>query len=444
MVVKPRSGNHGANITVGVRTRGAAAAAYQRAAGASGAVIVEELVPGTDYRVLVVGAQLVAAAELKPAAVTGDGSRTISELVEHANADPRRGAGHARELTTIALDNAARTHLAALGLDAGSVPGAGQLVTLRRNANLSTGGTSRDVTDLVHEDVAEMCRRTAAVSGLDICGIDVRLADISAPLLTSGGQPAQPGAVLELNACPGLRMHLSPAEGAPRDVAAAIVDSLYPPGAPARIPVIAVTGTNGKTTTVRMIDRILRQAGLKTGMTTTDGVYSRGRLIYPADASGPRSAEMVLDDAAVEAAVLETARGGVLRGGLGYDRADVAVITNISADNLGADNVDDLDELIHVKALVAEQVHEHGTVVLNADDPATAALADRPAVRKRRPAVRYFSLVSDSPVIARHAAAGGISYLLRDGQLVEAEAGRELPLIGVAELPGAFGGKARQ
>ena len=443
VVIKPCTGNHGANITVGVRTAQQAATAYEQAAAASSAVIVEKLVSGSDYRVLIIDGQLAAAAELRPACVTGDGEHTIIQLVAQANADPRRGEGHSRELTRITLDEAAAAHLDEQGMDGHSVPAAGQVVTLRRNANLSTGGTSRDVTGTVHDEVAEMCRRAAAVSGLDICGIDIRLADISAPLLTGGCRQAPQGAVLELNACPGLRMHLSPTEGAPRDVAAAIVDKLYPPGAPSRIPVIAVTGTNGKTTTVRMIGHILRQAGLRVGMSSTDGVYSGGRLSYEADASGPLSAEMVLDDTGVEAAVLETARGGIIRRGLGYDRADVAVITNISADHLGDDGIDDLAELIDVKALVAEQIHDGGTVVLNADDPATAALADRPAVRRRTPVIRYFSLTPGSQVIEQHAAAGGISYVVRGGQLVEIDAGRERQLIGVAELPGAFGGKAR-
>ena len=260
---------------------------------------------------------------------------------------------------------------------------AGQTVTLRRNANLSTGGTSRDVTDRMHGDVADLCCRAAAVVGLDVCGIDLRLEDISAP--------PRAGAVIEINACPGLRMHEAPAAGPPRDVAGAIIDSLYPPGAPSRIPVISVTGTNGKTTVVRMIGHILSQAGLAVGMSTTDGVYSRGRLVYDADASGPRSAGMVLDDTSVEAAVLETARGGIIHGGLGYDRADVAVITNIGADHLGADGIDDLDQLTDVKALVAEEISDGATVVLNADDPAVAAIASRWRVRRHAPVIRYFA-----------------------------------------------------
>ncbi|MET8142163.1 cyanophycin synthetase [Sphaerisporangium sp. NPDC005288] len=444
VVIKPRHGNHGVDVTVGVTTAAAAAEAYAQAAADGEGVIVEKFVPGTDYRVLVVDGQMVAAAEVRPASVTGDGASDIARLVDVVNADPRRGEGHSRELTKIELDERALAHLEAQGLGPASIPARGRLVTLRRNANLSTGGTSRDVTDLVHEDVADVCRRAAAVVGLDVCGIDVRLADIAAPIRCGGAGHcgAEPGAVIEVNACPGLRMHLSPAEGAPRDVAGAVIDSLYPPGAPSRVPVVAVTGTNGKTTTVRMIGHILSKAGMRVGMSTTDGVYSGGRLVYDADASGPRCADMVLDDTSIEAAVLETARGGIIRGGLGYDQADVAVVTNITADHLGADGVEDLDELVEVKALVAEEVREGGTVVLNADDPMVAALADRPRVRRHAPVVRYFSLVNGNPVIERHRQAGGLAYELRNGELVEFDANRERALLSVVELPGAFGGLA--
>jgi cyanophycin synthetase len=441
VVIKPRTGSQGVNVIIGVATAAEAAEAYARAAGGDGAVIVERFVPGTDYRVLVVDGQVVAAAELRPASVTGDGTSDIAALVARVNADPRRGEGHSRELTRIRLDDHALSHLAAQGLDAHSVPGRQQVVTLRRNANLSTGGTSRDVTDLLHDDVTDMCRRAAAAVGLDVCGVDVRLAGIPAPGADPGhGGP--PGAVIEVNACPGLRMHQSPAEGTPRDVAGAIIDRLYPPGAPSRIPVIAVTGTNGKTTTVRMIGHILQQAGLRVGMSTTDGVYSGGRLVYDADASGPRSAEMVLDDTTVEAAVLETARGGIIRRGLGYDRADVAVITNIADDHLGMDGVDDTDELVGVKALVAEEIQDGATVVLNADDPAVAAMAERPRVREHAPVLRYFSLDGTNPVIEQHRRAGGLTYELRDGHLVEFEGARPRPLLSLDELPGAFGGLA--
>ncbi len=436
LVIKPRNGNHGANVTVGVSTPGQAAEAYQRASTSGAEVLVEEFIPGVDYRVLVVDGHVIAAARLHPASVTGDGRQDIEGLVQEANNDPRRGEGHALPLTRIALDDHALTHLAAQGLHPGSVPGPGQVITLRRNANLSTGGTSTDVTDLVHPEVAAMCCRAAAAAALDVCGVNVRLADIGIP----PGQ--QDGAVIELNACPGLRMHLEPTAGRPRDVAGAIVDRLYPPGAPSRIPVVSVTGTNGKTTTVRMISHILGQAGLRVGMATTDGVYCGGQLIRAADASGPRSAEMVLDDSTAEAAVLETARGGIIRRGLGYDRADVAVVTNISADHLGCDGIDDLDDLTDVKALVAEEIVRGGTVVLNADDPRSAGLAQRPAVRERDPVVRLFSLSASSPVVVAHRMSGGLACLLRDGQLIEARGGEETVLLHADELPGSFGGAA--
>lgn len=459
VVIKPRNGNHGRFVTVGVRTAADAEQAYRRAAAGSGsnAVIVESYVPGTDYRVLVTGGRVVAAAELRPPAVIGDGALSIEELVSELNADPRRGEGHSRVLTKITIDDDALAHLAAAGLGPASVPAAGQLVSLRRNGNLSTGGTSKDVTDEIHPDVADLCRRAAAAVGLDICGIDVRLADIGAPLFalpTSGAPTAAPPAtsasrtaraahaVIEINACPGLRMHLAPAEGAPRDVAGVIIDELYPPGAPARIPVISVTGTNGKTTTVRMIAHILRQAGLRAGLSSTEGVFIGGRCVHRADASGPRSAEIVLDDTSVDAAVLETARGGIIRGGLGYDQADVAVITNITADHLGADGIGELNDLIDVKALVAEQIRIGGSVVLNADDAASAGLADRQSVRKRAPVLRYFSASGDGPLIAGHERAGGICYLLRDGALTEIAGGRSQAVLDAGLLPGAFGGLA--
>jgi len=442
-VVKPLSGRQGTSMTIGVRTAAEAEAAYRKAAEVSEAVLVEAMVPGTDYRVLIVDGQIAAAAALRPASVTGNGVHTISQLVDAANADPRRGPGHSRELTLISLDTDALSHLDSLGLDDHSVPAEGQVVSLRRNANLSTGGTSRDVTDLVHPEVAELCRRAAAAAGLDICGIDLRLTDISAPLHDPAGHgPAQPCALLELNACPGLRMHLSPTEGRPRDVAAAIVDSLYPPGAPARIPVVSVTGTNGKTSTVRMISQVLGQAGVRAGMSCTDGVYIGGSLAYDADASGPRSAEMVLSNPAVDAAVLETARGGIVRRGLGYESADVAVVTNISADHLGDDGIADFSELVGVKALVAEEIRAGGCVVLNADDAAVAALAERPAVRARNPVIRYFSTARGSPLLERHRAAGGACYEVVDGQLTETVGGERRAVLAVASLPGAFGGLA--
>ncbi len=444
IVIKPRNGNHGKCVTIGVTTAAQAEQAYRTAAAGSGSaeVIVERYIPGHDYRVLVVDGQVIAAAQLKPPAVTGDGTSSISELIEAVNADPRRGQGHSRVLTKIAVDSVMLAYLASSGLTPDSVPGAGQEVGLRQNGNLSTGGTSLDVTDLVHDDVAELCRRAAGAAGLDICGVDIRLADIGAALI-GNSLAGQPAAVIEINACPGLRMHLAPADGESRDVAGAVVDRLYPPGAQSRIPILAVTGTNGKTTTVRMIAHLLGQAGFRTGMSCTDGVHIAGRCVLEADASGPRSAEMVLDDTAVEAAVLETARGGILRGGLGYDAADVAVVTNISADHLGDEGIDELDELVSVKALIAEELRPGGSVVLNAADPVVAAIAQRQRVRKNAPVIRYFSAAAGCAALERHKRAGGICYEVCEGRLIETDGGRQRVIMELAELPGAFGGRAR-
>ena len=452
VVVKPRNGNHGRCVTVGVQTPAEARQAYRRAAAGSGSceVIVETYVPGKDYRVLVVDGRVAAAAELRPPCVTGDGEHTVIELIDMLNADPRRGQGHSRPLTKITVDDAMLAHVAAAGFQPGTVPTSGQQVTLRRNGNLSTGGTSKDVTDQVHAEVAELCRRAAAVTGLDICGVDLRLEDIGGPLFapslagsgrSSGGR--QSAAVIEINACPGLRMHLTPADGTGRAVAEAIVDRLYPPGALGRIPIVSVTGTNGKTSTVRMIAHVLRQSGLRTGMSCTDGVFIGGRCVLEADASGPRSAEMVLDDTTVEVAVLETARGGILRRGLGYDKADVAVITNVAADHLGEDGIDGVDDLVGVKALVAEEIRRGGSLVLNAADHTTAAIADRPAVRANEPVLRYFSITPGNAVIERHKRSGGICYEASDGQIIETAGGLQRLIMNIAELPGAFDGLAK-
>ncbi|GAA0349094.1 cyanophycin synthetase [Actinoallomurus spadix] len=439
VVVKPLAGHQGENVWIELTDPAEVAAAFRAASAEGGEALVEAYVPGRDHRVLVVGDRVVAAAELSPARVTGDGRSTIADLVAAANTDPARGDGHDRPLTRLTLGDTERAHLARQGLAPDSVPNPGQVVTLRRNANLSTGGTSKDVTDRVHPDVVRLCRRVASTVGLDICGIDLRLPDIAAPLAADAGATG----VIEVNASPGLRMHLAPYEGRPRDVAAEIIDRLYPPGTSGRVPIVAVTGTNGKTTTVRMIAHLLAQDGRRVGMTTTDGVYVGGELVYRADASGPLSAAMVLADRTVDAAVLETARGGIVRRGLGYDRADVAVLTNITDDHLGVDDIDTVDDLVEIKALVAEEIRRGGHLVLNADDPRTAALADRPRVRDRDPVVRYFALAADAPPVERHLRAGGIAYFVEDGALTEAHGDARSPILPAADVAGSFGGLAR-
>ncbi|HET9516328.1 MAG TPA: Mur ligase family protein, partial [Actinoplanes sp.] len=346
VVVKPRRGHQGEHVQLNL---GTAAEVEHAFTVAGGDVVVERQLAGRDYRVLVVNGEVVAAAERVAAHVVGDGEATVEELIEQANADPRRGDGHARLLTRIRVDDVAARLLERQGCTLGSIPAAGQEVWLRDNANLSTGGTSRDVTDRLHPDVAQLSVRVAALVGLDIAGIDLRLPDIAAPLPPTGEPDAVTGGVIEVNAVPGLRMHLAPVQGRARDVGDAIVRAMFPGGSDGRIPTVAVTGTNGKTTVARLIAHLLAGSGMQVGLTTTDGVSIGGRMIHRGDATGPRSAQMVLGDPSVQAAVLETARGGIVRRGLGYDRTDVAVITNITGDHVGQDGIDSIEDLAHVK-----------------------------------------------------------------------------------------------
>jgi cyanophycin synthetase len=439
VVVKPRCGRQGQAVALDLADAGDVANAY---AAAGGDVVVERQLPGRDYRVLVVAGEVVAAAERIAAHVVGDGAATVRELVERTNADPRRGHGHRRVLTRITVDEAALRLLERQGCRLDTVPAAGQQVWLRDNANLSTGGTSRDVTDLMHPDVAGLCRRVAALVGLDIAGIDLRLPDIAHPVPPTGGPDDVTGGVIEVNAVPGLRMHLAPAQGRARDVGDAIVRAMFPGGSDGRIPTAAVTGTNGKTTVARLTAHLLAGTGLRVGLTSTDGVSIDGRLIHRGDATGPRSAQLVLGDPSVQAAVLETARGGTLRRGLGYDWTDVGVITNITADHLGQDGLESIEEIAHVKALIAERVRDGGTLVLNADDPWVRSLVDRPRVRADRKRIVWFGAEAQNPVIAAHLAKGATAYVLQDGWLVQATGGRRTPLLRLADLPGAFGGAA--
>lgn len=439
VVVKPLSGHQGEGVHIELTSPPEVVAAFGSAAGDEGEVLVESYIPGSDYRVLVVGGRVAAAAELTAACLTGNGTATVAALVEQVNADPARGEGHDRPLTRVALGPTELALLARQGHDPRTVPAEGERVWLRRNANLSTGGTSRDVTGETHPDVAAMCVRAAATVGMDVCGIDLRLPDIGSP------PPADRGAagILEVNAAPGLRMHLAPHEGAGRDVAGDIIGLLYPDGTPSRIPIVSVTGTNGKTTTVRMIAHMLELSGLRTGMTSTEGVFVGGRLVHASDASGPRSAGMVLGDRSVEAAVLETARGGIVRRGLGYDRADVAVVTNITRDHLGVDDTESLEDLAHIKALVAEEIRRGGHLILNAEDPAAARLAERPAVREREPVLRYFALSPVAPLVTAHLREGGTAYFPEHGWLTEARGERRTRVLPVEEVAGAFAGHAR-
>ncbi|MBQ1761734.1 MAG: cyanophycin synthetase [Aquincola sp.] len=410
VVVKPQDGNQGKGVTVNITHRDHLDIAY-RAAEEYGTVMVEKYLPGCDYRMLVVGDQLVAAARRDPPHVIGDGEHTVRELVERVNADPRRGEGHATSLTKIRFDEIAIARLAEQGLTEQSVPAVGQRVILRNNANLSTGGTATDVTDDVHPEVAERAVAAARMIGLDICGVDVVCEGVLEPL------EAQHGGVVEVNAAPGLRMHLSPSYGKGRPVGEAIINHLFPPGEDGRIPVVAVTGTNGKTTTARLIAHLLASDGLRVGMTNTDGVYVEGRQIDSGDCSGPKSARSVLAHPDVDAAVFETARGGVLREGLGFDRCQVAVVTNIGAgDHLGLNYITTVEDLAVLKRVIVQNVAPNGYAVLNAADPIVARMAATSPGK-----VIFFAADRHHPVMATHRAQGGRTVYVDDGAVVVAE-----------------------
>ena len=422
-VVKPRDGSQGRGVTVDVQTREQLEAAWSAAYEISGDVIVERYIPGDDYRLLVVDGKLVAAARRDPPQVIGDGRQTVRELVDGVNRDPRRGDGHATPLTRIRLDAIALARLALQGLGADAVPEAGRKVVLRNNANLSTGGAATDVTDEVHPDVAARAVEAARMIGLHICGVDIVCRTVSQPLEEQGG------GIVEVNAAPGLRMHLAPSYGSPRPLGEAIVGTLYPAGGDGRVPTVAVTGTNGKTTTVRLIAHLLTGSGLKVGMTNTDGVYVDGMQTDSGDCSGPKSARNVLMHPDVQAAVFETARGGILREGLGFDRCKVGVVTNIGqGDHLGLNHIETPEEVAWVKGVVVENVAPDGMAVLNGEDPLCAAMADRcPG------SVTLFGHDGTHPVLAAHRARAHRVVFRRGDAIVCAHREREwrLPLAGI-------------
>ncbi len=429
VVVKPRDGNQGKGVAVGLNTRGEVRAAWKVASDYGGEVIVEKYLPGQDFRMLVVGDRLVAAARRDPPLVVGDGVHTIRELVDQVNADPLRGDGHGTVLTRIPLDDIALAKLARDGYTPESVPAAGTRVVLRNNGNLSTGGSATDVTDEVHPELAASVVAAAQAVGLDICGVDVVCRSIQQPL------EAQGGGIVEVNAAPGLRMHLSPSFGKGRAVGEAIVGSMFAADDDGRIPVVAVAGTNGKTTTVRLIAHLAACAGRQPGMTNSDGIYIAGERIDTGDCSGPRSARNVLMHPDVDFAVLETARGGILREGLAFDRCDVAVVTNIGlGDHLGMNYIDTVEGLAAVKRVIVENVAADGAAVLNAADPIVAAMAGScPG------SVVFFAKDCHQPVLAAHRAHGRRVVFVDGGELVAAE-GEHEQRIALAEVPLTRGG----
>lgn len=430
VVVKPLDGNHGSGVSTGLQNARQVEEGYEKALKVSAAAIVEKHIEGRDYRVLVVGDRVAAVAERRPPQVIGDGLHTIRSLVEIENRNPLRGVGHSKPLTRIELDDTAVQLLHEGGLSPSSVPAEGTRVVLRRNANLSTGGTARAVQD-IHPKNAEFAVQAAKAVGLDVAGIDICSKDIAVPLTENGG------AILEVNAGPGLRMHLSPSEGQPVDVAKDIVSLLFPEGKPVAVPIVSVTGTNGKTTTVRLIARALRLHGLSVGMTTTSGIYVNETCIAPGDNTGALSAGALLSHPEVEAAVLETARGGIVRRGLGYDLADVGLVTNISNDHLGQDGLMTLEDIAHVKALVVEAVKPGGWVALNADDPMVSYFADR-----ARCGILYFSKDEKNPRLAEHLQRGGRAVCLKGNKICACEGSTARAIVAIDAIPIAYGGKA--
>jgi cyanophycin synthetase len=431
VVVKPQYGNQGRGVITNLTTREQVVAAYEAASAESSSIMVEKFAPGADYRLLVIGGELVAAARREPAQVSGDGHSTIRELVAEVNRDPRRSEDHATVLTHIKLDQIALTVLDEQGYTPDSVPPSGTKVLCRRNANLSTGGTAADVTDKVHPEVVARAIEAAQMVGLDIAGVDIVATDVSRPLECQGG------VIVEVNAGPGLRMHLQPSSGRPRQVGEAIVDSLFPEGETGRIPIVAVTGVNGKTTTTRFIAHLARTSGRKVGMTCTDGIFINERRIEAGDCSGPSSAHAVLVNPAVEVAVLETARGGILRAGLGFDRCDVAVVTNIGeGDHLGISDIETLDKLAAVKRTIVEAVAPNGAAVLKAADPLVAAMAE-----VSKAPVIFFAVDAADAVVVAHRRAGGRAAFTRNGSIVLAEGDTETVLVSLADVPLTHGGR---
>ncbi|MBK7315947.1 cyanophycin synthetase [Candidatus Aalborgicola defluviihabitans] len=429
VVVKPKDGNQGKGVTVNITTQEHLVKAFATAKEFRDDILVERYMPGNDFRLLVVGDKLVAAARRDPPKVVGDGEHTIAELVAQVNLDPRRGSGHSTSLTKIRIDDIAHVCLANQGFKADDIPALGQRVNLRNNANLSTGGSATDVTDDVHPDVAARAVAAAHMVGLDVCGVDVVCDSILRPIEEQGG------GVVEVNAAPGLRMHLSPSFGKGRAVGEAIIASMFKNGQTGRIPIVAVTGTNGKTTTVRLISHLLAQNGLCVGMTNTDGVYVGGQCIDTGDCSGPKSAKSVLLHPDVDAAVLETARGGVLREGLAFDRCDVAVVTNVgSGDHLGLNYITTVQELAVLKRVIVQNVSPNGVAVLNANDAAVSAMAV-----KCRGSVTFFSVDKFHPVMATHRAQGQAVVYVENGYIV-ASKGDFQQTIALADVPLTMGG----
>jgi cyanophycin synthetase len=431
IVTKPVNGNHGKGATINIRTWDDALAGLKAAKVYCRAVICEKFITGLDFRVLVINYKFVAAALRTPAAVIGDGKHNIQQLVDIVNSDPRRGYGHEKVLTAIKIDDFTMDILARKGYTLDTVLKNKEELWLKTTANLSTGGTATDVTDFVHPTNIFMCERIARIIGLNICGIDIMATGLSTPLHENGGS------VLEVNAAPGFRMHLDPTEGLPRNVAEPVIDMLYPPGSSARIPIIAISGTNGKTTTTRLIAHIVKQMGYKVGYTTTDGVYIQNQLMMKGDCTGPVSAEFVLRDPTVNYAVLECARGGILRAGLGFHHCDVAVVTNVAEDHMGLSGIDTIEKLAKVKAVAAHTVLHDGYAILNADDDLVYDMH-----KDLKCKVAYFSLNEQNKRIKKHCAKGGIAAIYENGFVTILKGTWKIRVEKATNIPLTFSGMA--
>ena len=432
IVLKPLDGNHGKGASINVTNWEDAVAGLAYAKKYSNRIIVEKFITGFDFRVLVIDNKLVAAAKRVPAHVIGNGKDTIQQLIDITNLDPRRGYGHENVLTQIDVDRDTEDLLIKLNYTLNTIPNNEETVYLKSTANLSTGGTSVDVTDMMHPENIFLCERISKVIGLDVCGVDIMAENLTQPLKENGG------CILEVNAAPGFRMHLAPSEGLPRNVASPVIDMLYPFGKPSRIPIIAITGTNGKTTTTRLLAHIVKNNGYKVGFTTTDGIYVQNHMMEKGDTTGPVSAEYILKDPTVEFAILETARGGILRSGLGFSRCDIAVITNIQEDHLGLSDIHTLDDLSKVKSTVVKSVKKDGWAVLNGDDEYCRKIGADLNCN-----VAYFSMNEESSFIKNLSKEGKITAVHENGFITIKKGEWKIRVERATNVPLTLGGKAK-
>ncbi len=431
VVLKPLNGNHGKGATTNIVNYEQALSALEAAQKYGRTVIVEKFITGYDFRVLCINNKFICAALRTPAAVTGDGEHTIQWLIDETNKDERRGYGHEKVLTQIKVDEFTQKMLDDIGYTLDTVPAKGELVLVKPTANLSTGGTSTDVTDEVHPSNIFMAERISKIIGLDICGIDIMAPDLKVPIAENGG------AVLEVNAAPGFRMHIEPSEGIPRNVAEPVIDMLFPKDNTGRIPIIAITGTNGKTTTSRLVAHIAKTAGYKVGYTTSDGVYIQNELMMKGDCTGPVSAQFVLKDPTVDFAVLESARGGILKNGLAFRNCDVAIVTNVASDHMGLGGIDSLEQMARVKSVVPETVYKHGYAILNADDDLVYDMR-----KNLKCNVAFFSMHENNPRIIAHCKSGGLASVFENGYVTIMKGTWKIRVSRVSDIPITYGGKA--